>query len=92
MQWRDQLGALLGALVLLTILLTVVARSLAPVTAGDASMRPGQPAFSSQTKTTFNYATPFEIDTPYTGSIESPWDAGSLWDEGAPYYDLRPGD
>jgi hypothetical protein len=90
MQRRDQLGALLGALVLLTILLTVAARLLAPVTAGDALMRPSQPNFSSQAKTTF--ATAFEIDVPYTGSIENPWDMGSIWDEEAPAYDLRPSD
>ena len=92
MQWGDQLGALVGALVLLTILLTVAARLLAPVTTGDALMRPSQPNFSSQAKTTFNYATAFEIDAPYTGSIENPWDMGSIWDEEAPSYDLRPSD
>jgi hypothetical protein len=92
MQWRHQIGALLGALVLLTTLLTVAIKSLAPVTAGDASMRPSQPNFSSQAKTTFNRATSFEIDIPFTGSIETPWDTGSLWDEEAPAYDFRPGD
>jgi hypothetical protein len=92
MQWRHQMGALLGALVLLTALFAAAVRALAPVTAADASMLPREPHFSSKPKTTFNNVTSFEIDTPYTGSIESPWDAGSLWDEGAPYYDLRPGD
>jgi hypothetical protein len=36
MQWRHQMGALLGALVLLTILLAVAARSFATVTPRDA--------------------------------------------------------
>jgi hypothetical protein len=85
------MGALLGALVLLTTLLTVAVRLFAPVTAGDAPMRPRQPNFSSQAKTTFNSVISFEIDVPYTGSIENPWDTGSLWDEEAPAYDLRPG-
>jgi hypothetical protein len=89
MQWRHQMGALLGAVVLITILVAV--RSLAPVTAGDASMRSSQPNFSSQAKTTSKRAISSEIDIPYTGSIESPWDTGSFWDEEAPAYELRAG-
>ena len=92
MRRRHQMGALLGALVLLTIFLTVAVRSLATVAVDDRSMRPTQPNFSSQAKTTFNRATPFEIDILYTGSMESPWDTGSLWDEEAPVYNLQPGD
>jgi hypothetical protein len=92
MQWRHQMGALVIALVLLTILLAVAVSSFAPVTADDTSIRPRQPTFSSQAKTTFNRAPAFEIDIPYTGSIDTPWDTGSLWDEQAPAYDLRPGD
>jgi hypothetical protein len=92
MQWRRQIGALVGALVLFTILLTLAVRSLTSLAADDASMRPRQPTFSSQAKTTFNRASAFEIDIPYTGSIDTPWDTGSLWDEQAPAYDLRPGD
>ena len=92
MQWRQQMGALLGAVVLLTMLLMVVATSRAPGTAGETLTPPSQPNFSNQAKTTSDQAASFEIDIPSTGSIETPWDTGSLWDDEAPTYDLRPGD
>jgi hypothetical protein len=85
------MGALLGALVLLATLVTVAVRSLPTVAAGDSSMRP-QLNFSIQVKATFNPVTSFEIDTPYMGSFETRWDAGALWDDEAPAYELRPGD
>jgi len=50
MQWRHQMGALLGALVLLTALFAAAVRALAPVTAADASMLPREPYFSSKPK------------------------------------------
>jgi hypothetical protein len=86
------MGALLGAVLLLSALLMVGVKSLAPVTVGDASMRPSQPNLSNQAKTIVEAAAPFEIDVPYMGSIETPLDAGSIWDEEAPAYDLRPSD
>ena len=76
------MGALLGAVLLLSALLMVGVKSLAPVTVGDASMRPSQPNLSNQAKT-MEAAAPFEIDVPYMGSIETPLDAGSIWDEEA---------
>lgn len=91
MQWRHQVGALLCALVLLTILFAIGVRSLAPVRAGN-SMRPSPTSISSQAKATFNPATSLEIDIPSLGSFETPWDAGALWDDEAPAYELLPGD
>ena len=86
---RHQIGALLGALALLTTLVAVAVRSLATVAPDDIPMRSRQPNLSSQTKATFNpAAASFEINVPYRGSIETPWDTGSLWDEEAPAYDL----
>ena len=90
MQWRHQIGALIGALILLATLVTVAVRSLPTVAAGDASMS-SQLNFSNQAKATSN-VTSFEVDTPYMGTLETRWDAGALWDDEAPVFDLRPGD
>ena len=92
MQWRRQMVVLLGAVVLLVLLLTVAARSLAPVTAGETLTLHSQPNFSNQAKTTSNQAASFEIDIPIYRFIETPWDEGGLWDEEARAYDLRPSD
>ena len=72
---------------LLATLVTVALKTLTPVIA-NVSAPSNQPNFSNRTKTLSNRATSFGSDTPYTGSIESRWDAGSFWDEEAPAYDL----
>ena len=79
--------ALLCAALLLATLVTVALKTLTPVIT-NVSAASNQPNFSNYAKTPSNHATSFNTDTPYTGSIESRWDAGSFWDEEAPAYDL----
>jgi hypothetical protein len=70
---------------LLTTVIILVSAILAPVgVSGSAASE----HFSSQAKTPLHLTNSLEFDIPATGSIETPWDAGSIWDEEAPAYDL----
>ena len=73
MSWRSHMKALLCALSLLA-LAVVASKTLAPVTAYNASV------VLRIAKTYPSNETSFEI--------ESPWDKGALWDDEAPAYDL----
>jgi len=79
--------ALLCAVFLLATLVTIAIKTLTPVTA-SGSAPSTQPNFSSKAKTRAHGTTSFEIETPDAGSIGTPWDSGSLWDDEAPAYDL----
>jgi hypothetical protein len=78
---------LLCAAFLLTTVIMVVAAILPPPEASGSSASE-QSNFSSQSKTPSHFANSLEFDIPATGSIETPWDTGSDWDEEAPAYDL----
>ena len=87
MSGRRQMQLLLCAVCLLATVIIVVSAILPPVGAsGSAAFE--QPNFSSQAKTPLHLANSLELDIPAPGSIESPWDAGSIWDEEASAYDL----
>jgi hypothetical protein len=86
MSGRRQIQLILCVACLLTTVVIVVSAILPPVGASRSAAF-GRPHFSNQAKTPLHLANSLELDIPAPGSIESPWDAGSIWDEEASAYD-----
>jgi len=80
MSWRPQMEALLCALLLLATLATIAIKTLTPVTANNGSVVSDHPNMASKAKRYPALDTSFEL--------ESHWDKGAFWDDGAPAYDL----
>ena len=87
MSWRLQMQWLLCVIFLVTTVIMVVSAILPPVEAGG-STDSEQSNFSSKAKMPSNLTPSLDFDFPAPGSIETPWDAGSIWDEEAPDYDI----
>jgi hypothetical protein len=88
MSWRRQIQLLLCAACLLTTLIFFLSAILSPMKGASGSAASERSNFSNQAKTPLHLANSLEFDIPAPGSIESPWDAGSIWDEEASAYDL----
>jgi hypothetical protein len=87
MSWRLQMQWLLCVIFLVTTVIMVVSAILPPVEASGLTDSE-QSNISSRAKMPSNLTHSLEFDFPAPGSIETPWDAGAIWDEEAPAYDV----
>ena len=91
----DAAGAVADALSILEFWQThpgssraLLSTAILPPVGASGSAAFEQPSFSSQAKAPLHRPNSLELDIPAPGSIESPWDAGSIWDGEASAYDL----
>jgi hypothetical protein len=92
MTWRSQMEALLCAVFLLAVLLTVAIKTLAPVIAADRMVAVDSVIIAVELNTSSKAKTPPRRAARrfITFEFEAPWDKGSFWDDEASAYDLSP--